>query len=152
MILTNEVNTFTGRWIHDEEVDPLMLVLFKGHVARADGNRFSLLDILFRRPRNTAQDFEQDGIDLIENTPQEILRTVQEFLARRAGQWDTGPDEARDDLVNLVWSMRQAAKVGFTGAGHPKTGCFVSHVHWRELEAYPALSGLLENVSSADRR
>jgi hypothetical protein len=129
-----------------------MLVLFKGHVARADGNRFSLLDILFRRPRNTAQDFEQDGIDLIENTPQEILRTVQEFLARRAGQWDTGPDEARDDLVNLVWSMRQAAKVGFTGAGHPKAGCFVSHVHWRELEADPALSGLLENVSSADRR
>jgi putative glycosyltransferase (TIGR04372 family) len=150
MVVTNEVNTFIGRWRHEEEVDPLMLVLFKGHVARADGNRFGLLEILFRRPRHTAQDFEQDGIDLVENTPEDIRLTVQEFLARRAGQWDTGPDLARDDVVNLVWSIRQAAKVGFTGVGHPKAGCFVSHVHWRELEVDPAFSGLLETVRSAD--
>jgi len=151
-IIANEVNIFIGRWVHEEEIDPLMLVLFKRNVSRSDRKSFNLLEVLFRRPRHTTEDFERDGIDLVENTPEEILLTVQEFLARRAGQWDTGPDEARDDLVNLVWSMRQAAKVGFTGLGHPKAGCFVSHVHWRELEADPALSGLLENVSSADRR
>lgn len=143
MILTNEVNTLIGRWIHADEVDPLMLVLFKGNVSRADGRRFSLVDLLFRQPRHTAEDYERDGIDLVENTPEEILLTVQEYLARRSGAWDVGPDPARDEVLNLAWSMRQAAKVGFTGLGHPKPGCFISHVHWRDLEADPAFEGLL---------
>ena len=149
IIVTNEVNTFIGRWIHEEEVDPLMLVLFKDNVSRADGQRFSLLDILFRQPRHTAQDFERDSLDLVENTSEDILLTVQEFLSRRAGAWDLGPDGARDEVLNLVWSMRQAAKVGFTGLGHPKAGCFISHVHWRKLEADPAFDGLLIAEGSA---
>lgn len=148
MILANEVNTFIGRWVHDDEVDPLLLVLFKANVSRADGRRFGLLDILFRQPRHTTEDYLRDGIDLVENTAEEILLTVQEFLARRAGAWDVGPDPARDEVLNLVWSMRQAAKVGFTGLGHPTAGCFVSHVHWRELESDPALKGLMGDEGS----
>jgi len=145
-IITNEPGAFIGRWVHDEETDPLMLVLFKTNVSRADGHRFSLLDILFRQVRHTAEEYERDGIDLVENTSEEILLTVQEYLARRAGVWDLAPDRARDEVLNLVWSMRQAAKVGFTGVGHPKAGGFVSHVHWRELETDPALIGLLEDA------
>lgn len=151
MIIANEVTTFIGRWVHEEEIDPLMLVLFKRNVSGSDRKSFNLLEVLFRRPRHTTEDFERDGIDLVENTPEEILLTVQEFLARRAGQWDTCPDEARDEVVNLLWSMRQAGKVGFTGLGHPKAGCFISHVHWRELEADPDLSGLLTNAGSTAR-
>jgi putative glycosyltransferase (TIGR04372 family) len=142
-IITNEPGAYIGRWVHDEETDPLMLVLYKTNVSRADGHRFSLLDILFRQVRHTAEEYERDGIDLVENTSEEILLTVQEYLARRSGAWDLTPDRARDEVLNLVWSMRQAAKVGYTGLGHPKAGCFVSHVHWRELEANPALIGLL---------
>ncbi|MCA6228589.1 MAG: hypothetical protein IM654_02560, partial [Phenylobacterium sp.] len=89
------------------------------------------------------EEHERDGIDLFENTSEEILLTVQEYLARRSGAWDLTPDRPRDEVLNLVWSMRQAANVGYTGLGHPKAGCLVSHVHWRELEADPALIGLL---------
>ncbi|MCE2819273.1 MAG: TIGR04372 family glycosyltransferase, partial [Phenylobacterium sp.] len=144
-IITNEPGAYIGRWVHDEETDPLMLVLYKTNVSRADGHRFSLLDILFRQVRHTAEEYERDGIDLVENTSEEILLTVQEYLARRSGTWDLRPDRPRDEVLNLVWSMRQAANVGYTGLGHPKAGCFVSQVHWRELEADPALIGLLED-------
>ena len=84
-IITNEPGAYIGRWVHDEETDPLMLVLFKTNVSRADGHRFSLLDILFRQVRHTAEEYERDGIDLVENTSEEILLTVQEYLARRSG-------------------------------------------------------------------
>lgn len=59
------------------------------------------------------QDYEQAGISLLENTPEEILGMVQEMNARIDGTWESTSED--EDLHAQFWSVFPE--------GHPSHGC-----------------------------
>ncbi len=57
--------------------------------------------------------YEAAGIELAENTPEEILGMVQEMNARIDGTWVSTPED--EDLHARFWSIFPE--------GHPSHGC-----------------------------
>lgn len=60
-----------------------------------------------------AKQYEQAGIELVENTPEEILGMVQEMNARIDGTWVSTPED--EELHARFWSIFPE--------GHPSHGC-----------------------------
>ena len=105
------------------------LSLFKRY-RRVGADRFlTYREILDARLPGTFRDaeFEALGIDLVENTPEEVEAATAEFLDKLAGRW--APDRSRHDRFRALGTAYEAAirkeprfvdeTLDFYGYGHP---------------------------------
>ncbi len=99
-IIANMVSIeFVTAWMPND------LVLFKKHWLR-DEKRF----MTFREIKKSgagrfqfSKEFDQLGIELVDNTPEEITAVVIEMDERLKGEWETDPEDEK--LQNKFWSI-----------------------------------------------
>lgn len=95
--------------------EPSALAIFKWHVRQADGRRLSLAEI-FETQLAYAQDsisFEQAGVSLIDNSPQEIRDASLEMWSRLQESWTP---KSGDDV------LQERFKANFNTGPNPLTG------------------------------
>jgi putative glycosyltransferase (TIGR04372 family) len=136
LVLTNEPNPFVGRFVIENNSDSLTITLLKRQKQR--GSFLSVAEILCRPSRYFADQFKIAGIELVQNSPEEIESSVDELLKRRAGMWDISSDLKVYKQLEVVWILRQLSGMKGSNLGRPTPNCFISHVHLGENGIYGA--------------
>lgn len=104
--LKNVIPAFSDMWgTHPQ--NPLNLVIFKKYYSKKDKKYLSIKEMMLieKQVNFNGHKYKELGIEVVENTPEEILDLAVEMNARIDGEWiDTPEDiELQNKYQALVW-------------------------------------------------
>lgn len=107
------VNIVPLAYIHTFRAD--FLCITKRHVLKGSQQILTLKEIFTQNVGFciASSDYQSKGVDLIENTPEEIRDVVIEMVERLEGVWQ--PDEADESLQRKFWEIFPVNAVGHDG-------------------------------------
>jgi putative glycosyltransferase (TIGR04372 family) len=110
------VNTVPLALINTYQKDVLSIP--KKHVLKDSQKILSLSEILFKDLGFClhGSTYKDKGVDVIENTPEEIRDVVIEMAERLAGTWQSHPED--EGLQNLFWDIFPTNSVGANGVAY----------------------------------
>lgn len=127
LVLLNEPNPFIGRFFNNDKKKPKTVTLFKHQIK--DKKHLSIFQILKSEYRSRKSTFLDEGIELIENSAEEIKSTVLEMLQRKDNNWQTSNDDQVLKKIQLDWIAKQLNGFNEQNLGRPDANCYISHIH-----------------------
>jgi putative glycosyltransferase (TIGR04372 family) len=131
IVMLNEPNPFIGRFFNDDKKKPKTISLFKHQIKNK--KKLSIFQILKSKCRYRSSIFLDEGIELIENSAEEIKSTVWEMLKRKDNKWQTSGDDQVLKKIQLDWITKQLNGFVEQNLGRPDENCYVSHIHLKNI-------------------